>query len=157
MDSEDEGAYLARMQWFLAKIKGVTQLRTILRQIIYLFSLLLFAVNSKQEVQLDGLRPVRAFTLAFSSDGQMLAASENRGAIKIWNLSEAKVVRTIAQSSGVWSMAFNRQGTQLAAGGDGFVQLWDASSGNEINSRPSRGSRRPTELRLRQVAQSASA
>src|SRR5882672_11461743 len=103
-------AYLPRMQWFLGKLEGVAQPRTILMQIIYLVSLLLLAVNcfgqsvkdeyvraialspdgkllaevnldgsisvnqilTKQKIQLDGLKPVRAFTLAFSSDGQIL-------------------------------------------------------------------------------------
>ncbi|SRR6266478_3891241 len=164
-------AYLLRMQWFLGKLEGVAQPRTILMQIIYLVSLLLLAVScfgqsvnkdeyvraialsadgkllaevnldgsitvnqisAKQKFQLDGLKPVRAFALAFSSDGQILAAGENNGTIKIWSLSEAKIVRTIVQSSGVWSVAFNQQGTQLAAGGNGFVQVWDARKGNEI-------------------------
>ena len=80
-------------------------------------------------MDLDGHRPVRAFALAFSPDRTILASAQNEGTIKLWDLSDGHLIRTLVQPSGVWSLAFNRLGTSLAAGGHGVIQVWDVSAG----------------------------
>lgn len=93
----------------------------------------------KKKIQLDGFKPIRAFALAFSPNGQFLASAETQGKIQLWNLSTGSLIRTIVQSGGVWSLAFDANGNQLAAGGHGLVEIWDVNSGNEIRKWPVKG------------------
>jgi WD40 repeat protein len=85
------------------------------------------------------LKPIRAFALAFSPNSQLLASAETVGKIQIWNLPRRRLVRTIVQSAGVWSLTFDTTGTQLAAGGHGLVEIWDVSAGDEIRKWPIKG------------------
>jgi len=94
--------------------------------------------SAKTQTRLDGLRPTRAFALALSPDGKLLAAADTQGKIQVWDVSTRNLVRTILQTAGVWSLAFDSQGNRLAAGGNKAVCVWDLSSGNELHRWPIR-------------------
>jgi WD40 repeat protein len=95
-------------------------------------SLLVTESSPRLETQLDGLKPTRAFALAFSPSGRFLAAADTQGTIQVWDLSTHKLVRTIFQPGGVWSLAFDSQGKRLAAGGNKLVCVWNPHSGDEL-------------------------
>ena len=91
---------------------------------------------AKSQTRLDGLKPTRAFALAFSPNGRFLAAANTEGKIQVWDLSTRNLVHTIFQPGGVWSLAFDSQGKRLAAGGNKLVCVWDPNSGDELRKWP---------------------
>jgi WD40 repeat protein len=92
-----------------------------------------------KNIELNGFKPIRAFALAISPNGQFLASAENQGKIQLWNLSTGSLVRTIIQSAGVWSLVFDTKGNRLAACGHGLVAIWDVNAGTEIRKWPLNG------------------
>ena len=69
------------------------------------------------------------WALAFSPDGQLLAAGDGEGTVKIWNLQERRV---IAQLQGdevrVDALGFSPDGRTLASAGyQGLIKLWSVS------------------------------
>ena len=67
--------------------------------------------------------------LAFSPDGQFLAAGDQGGSVKIWDVQKRQVVAELeSDSSYVYSVAFSPHGRTLASGGyDGHIKLWTTS------------------------------
>lgn len=45
-----------------------------------------------KKIQLDGLKPIRAFALAFNPNDQFLASAETQGKIQLWNLSTGRLI-----------------------------------------------------------------
>lgn len=69
--------------------------------------------------------------LAAGSGDQLLAASED-GKVRLWSLTEAKLVREF-NLAGVIALASSRDGKQFAAGcADGVVRVWDSEAGKQI-------------------------
>jgi WD40 repeat protein/DNA-binding SARP family transcriptional activator len=69
-------------------------------------------------------------SVAFSPDGQLLAAGTDSGAIYFWRVSDRQLVG-ICQGhvSHVWSLAFSPDGQRLLSGsGDATVRIWDVES-----------------------------
>ena len=68
--------------------------------------------------------------LAFSPDGQRLAAAAGNNIVQVWDVTtgdEALVLH--GHTDTVASVAFSPDGWRLAsAGGDGTVRLWDATA-----------------------------
>lgn len=81
----------------------------------------------KLDLSLDGIED-ELFSIAFSRDGQWLAAGSNRTAL-LWNLQQPGPARaTRRHGSYVYSVAFSRDGTRLATGGeDGYVRVWSVA------------------------------
>jgi eukaryotic-like serine/threonine-protein kinase len=79
--------------------------------------------------------------LAWSSDGQRLAASCNDHRAYIWDASSGELLQTCVGHNGeVRRVAFNQAGNFLAsAGHDGTVRLWDPFTGAQILRLPSAG------------------
>ncbi|HTU91713.1 MAG TPA: WD40 repeat domain-containing protein [Gemmataceae bacterium] len=80
-------------------------------------------------------------SLAFSPDGQMLAAGDFDNRIRLWNVSsgdEARLLKGHRQvpvrgKNGVFCLAFSPDGARLASGAaDGIVRIWDVKSGKEL-------------------------
>jgi WD40 repeat protein len=84
--------------------------------------------------------PVRLFwgggdeftSVAFSSDGKLLAAGSAAGRVWLWTVG-GRLVRVLDGHKGpVWSLSFAADGKTLAtAGEDGTARLWELATGQE--------------------------
>jgi len=70
------------------------------------------------------------WSVRFSPSGQLVAAGDTDGDLRIWNVRTGQLVRRWTGHKGiVWSVAFAAEGKVLLSGGeDGVVKCWDASS-----------------------------
>ncbi|HML22978.1 MAG TPA: c-type cytochrome [Aggregatilinea sp.] len=71
------------------------------------------------------------YGLAFNPDGTILAAGDDAGEIKLWNVANGTVIRALqGHTDYVRSVAFSPDGTRLASGSDdATVRVWDVTSG----------------------------
>ncbi len=78
-------------------------------------------------------RRVRAFSVALSADGSLLAAGED-SAVRVWDLSAARELAVLKGHAGkVAAVAFAPDGKRLVSGGeDGTVRVWEVASGKEL-------------------------
>jgi WD40 repeat protein/transcriptional regulator with XRE-family HTH domain len=74
------------------------------------------------------------FGLAFSPDGQQLAAVGPGGAADVWDIaSRQQILSLVGHGRTVFSVVFTPDGSRLAtSSADGSVKLWDAKSGKEL-------------------------
>lgn len=73
---------------------------------------------------------VRVRTLAFSSDGKLLASAGEGRTIEVWNRDGDRMHELRSNSSLQTSLAFTLDGSWLASGeADGSVTLWDMKTG----------------------------
>ena len=78
-----------------------------------------------------------ADSMAFSSDGAVLATGVNQGSVQLWDIAAAVPSATIdAGDSGVSAMAFSPDGTTLAVAGVGGTQLRDVPAGKLVKTLP---------------------
>jgi WD40 repeat protein len=65
--------------------------------------------------------------VAFSPDGQLLAAGSSNGEVRLWRIADGKTLFTASSHGGaVHALAFNSSGSLLASGGtDHKLRLWD--------------------------------
>ncbi len=75
----------------------------------------------------DGCGPA----LAFSPDEKLLAASDLKGTLRVWDLRKNRLAWTLkGHAARVYSLAFSKHGRRLASGSsDGTVRLWSLESG----------------------------
>ena len=73
-------------------------------------------------------------SVAFSPDGERLAAACGDGTIKVWNCRTGEVVQTLNDNPGfVYSVAFHPGGKHLAAAGaDRKVRVWDLTTAKPV-------------------------
>jgi WD40 repeat protein/serine/threonine protein kinase len=76
---------------------------------------------------LQALAGSAAHTVAFSSDGQWLAAGCTDGKVRLWETKGYTLRHTLAHDGGgEWAVAFSGDGKWLATGGNSKLKLWDA-------------------------------
>ena len=74
----------------------------------------------------------RAFSIAFSPDGSLLATGNKNGTMHLWDTRTGAYLKTLTgddQTSWVYSVAFSPDSTILASGTRTGVQLWDVVTG----------------------------
>jgi WD40 repeat protein len=73
----------------------------------------------------------RAYSVAFSPDGKVLASGSWDGTIKLWDVATGRELRTLAGHGwGIYKAFFSPDGKHLASSSrDGTVKLWDAATG----------------------------
>jgi len=68
--------------------------------------------------------------LVFSPDGRLLATGSLDQTVRLWDVAQARLVRTFQSHAGIFGMSFGPDGRLLAAGGfDKIVRVWDVSTG----------------------------
>lgn len=77
-------------------------------------------------------------SLAFSSDGKLLAAGGSDGAVRVWTTDDRKLFKNLKEHSDwVSGVAFSPNGRFLASGSiDRSVQIWDAASWQPVVKLP---------------------
>lgn len=83
--------------------------------------------DSKKEL---GKHDERAYTVAFNSDGSLLASGSNDNAIKIWDVKGKSLKHSfIAHSVGVKDVLFTKDDKQLiSAGLDSEIRIWNTKT-----------------------------
>jgi len=72
-------------------------------------------------------------SVAFSQQGDLLAAGSDDGKVRIWRVSDWKVLHVIDNGYQVTTVAFSPDGQILAVGlSSGFIRLWNIQSGKAI-------------------------
>lgn len=70
-------------------------------------------------------------SVAFSSDGKILAAATSRD-VELWNAESHQQIGLISSLGPANSLEFAPHGTTLAIATNGNVELWDATTGHQI-------------------------
>ncbi|MBS0264920.1 MAG: WD40 repeat domain-containing protein [Planctomycetes bacterium] len=91
-------------------------------------------------VTLQGIHTYWAHSAAFSADGRLLVtASEADDAARVWDVKTGKELWQLKGHGrqGVWSVAFDPQGAQVATGaGEGPLRLWNITDGQLVQTIP---------------------
>ena len=76
------------------------------------------------------------YEVAISADGKTLASSSYGGKIKVWNLSNGKLLHTInAHTDAIESLVISPDGKIIASGSwDNHIKLWDLTNGNLLQT-----------------------
>src|SRR5687768_7666453 len=73
--------------------------------------------------------------LAFSPDSRILATSGVDSVVKLWSVSDGKLMRALGHPGGVTSIAFSRDGQWLVSGSyDSIVRVWRIADGSLVRT-----------------------
>ena len=102
----------------------------------------LYDVQTGTEVALLGGHTGGVTSVAFSSDGTMLASGSQDETVKLWAVATHTNIATLrGHTDGVWSVAFSPDGKMLASGAgdpgvrfpaDNTVKLWDMETNTNV-------------------------
>ena len=97
-------------------------------------TIMLFDLESGQEMRACGGRLARVYGLSFDGDDKRLASSGEDNLARVWDVatgSEQAVMR--GHAGNVWSVAWHPDGSRIVTGSaDGTVRQWAAQSGQPI-------------------------
>ncbi len=90
------------------------------------------AVRANEPLELNGHSDA-VYDVAFSPDGQLLASGSYDKTVKLWSVSDAKVIATLhGHQDQVFRIAFSPDGRSLAScSGDGTTIVWDLDTGEK--------------------------
>ncbi|MEM9816592.1 MAG: NB-ARC domain-containing protein [Cyanobacteria bacterium P01_D01_bin.6] len=77
----------------------------------------------------------RAYKIAFSPDGRLLACGGDDGIISIWNIETGELLHQLTENMGsVWSVDFSPDGRNIASGSDdNIIRLWNIANGEILH------------------------
>eukprot|EP00931_Biecheleriopsis_adriatica_P077765 TRINITY_DN51268_c0_g1_i1.p1 TRINITY_DN51268_c0_g1~~TRINITY_DN51268_c0_g1_i1.p1 ORF type:complete len:543 (+),score=83.40 TRINITY_DN51268_c0_g1_i1:54-1682(+) len=76
--------------------------------------------------------------IAFSPDGKTLASGGRNKIIKLWNMADGKVLRSIATDKElVVCLAFSPDGSKLVSGEDGSIKIWSIADSRDSGAKGS--------------------
>lgn len=91
-------------------------------------------MNFENEEKMKG-HPGSVDSIAFSSDGALIASGSTDCAMKLWDVGSGRAIATLKVltprkiANDVHSVAFYPDGTLIATGSwDGMVKLWDVKA-----------------------------
>jgi WD40 repeat protein len=89
--------------------------------------------NNRQVHRLQPPRENRwgGLSMAFSGDGRCVVAAIQR-ALLVWDARTGELVRRLSHTTELSSLALSPDGATVAAGGLGFVKLWDTADLHEL-------------------------
>ena len=75
-------------------------------------------------------------TITFSPSGQLLAAGDNEGTVKVWDIQKRQAIAQLeGDTTSVYSVQFSPDGQTLAgAGYDGKIKLWNVSNWEHLGT-----------------------
>jgi WD40 repeat protein/uncharacterized caspase-like protein len=97
--------------------------------------------SSKPELLIQNEHSEGIYSVAFSPDGKTLASGSSGKTIKLWEVSNGRLIRSLdGHGKHVEIVVFSPDGKTLASGSlDNTVKLWDVSSGSLIRSFDAQG------------------
>ncbi len=75
-----------------------------------------------------------SYSIAFSPDGQTLAAGLDDNTIQIWQVEDGVLLQTLTHDSAVQSLAFSSDGKMLASGTSGIIYIWRLEDGSLLQT-----------------------
>ncbi len=95
-------------------------------------------VNAKPIHVLANIHAGWICAVAFNPVGQEVASVGEDGTIKLWNVAQGRLIKTLKGHEGMTqSVAFSANGKLLASSGkDNAIKIWDMAEGNVIHSIP---------------------
>ncbi len=79
--------------------------------------------------------------VAFFPDGHLLASWSIESTLKLWRVSDGKLLQALKHEGGICSVAFSPNGRLLALGGAGSIKLWRMKDGKLLQTRKHDGYR----------------
>ena len=97
-------------------------------------TIMLFDLESGQEVRACGGTLARVYGLSFAPDDKRLASSGEDNVARVWDVASAREQAVMRGHAGnVWSVAWHPDGSRIVTGSaDATVRQWDAQSGQPI-------------------------
>jgi hypothetical protein len=88
------------------------------------------------QIVLEKDQVCNVYSLAYSPEGNYIAAGYNTNEIRIWNAKTGSLFKTLSGHTGiVWSVAFSPDGKTLVSGSaDKTIKCWDVESGKELRT-----------------------
>jgi WD40 repeat protein len=101
----------------------------------YLHGVLVWEVAARSYHWIEHELSVRFLRVALSPDGTRLASGGSDGYVYLWDVADGTILHKLAQHQGsVMSVAWNSDGTRLASGSRGGILVWNAHSGERVQT-----------------------